>query len=153
MADSIADSIRKQVLKPLKDLERNKAMLKEIALRSLINIRTRTRAGFGVDVPEGKKSTLKAHKKRTRSNRKRLGSQGRLASTTAPNKSNFTSSGDTLRNLESNISKNTVEIIASSNDEIKVESNEKIGFKWLNLSNKEAQEVENIVARFIAKKL
>jgi len=100
MATSIAKSIRRQIIKRIKGVPRDKAMLKTIALRSLLNIRTRVRKGFGVEMSEGKKKRLKKLEKKTKKNRRLLSKQGRLADTATPNKSNFTRSGDTLRNLE-----------------------------------------------------
>jgi len=114
----------------------------------------RTKEGFGVATGVKNKKALAPLKDGYVRQRKSLRKTGKLASDTTPNKSNFTKSGDALRNLQANITDNgTIVTPDTTKNRDKFANQDRNERQVLDLTKEEQDKLARTVAASIIKGL
>lgn len=142
----IKDILDQKVVSGIKSLEK-KNFLKKIGRTAKDAIRLRTRLGYGVDEPGGKKTKLAKLDPGYKKQRKKLSKNGDLSSQTTPSKSNLTKTGEMLDTVHFKVTGKSIEVRVKPDQVEKVKGNVDLGRTFFNLSDLEQKQLLDMIKK------
>lgn len=131
----------------------NRDLMADIAKTVQINVKARTRRGFGVDSEGAAAKRLKPLSDIYKQERKRLKAKGQLHPETTPAKSNLTKTGAMLDAIDFEVTSNTEAriFVRGKENEDKARYNAEKDRKFMNLSRREIKDITDIVENSLNK--